>query len=240
MKPENDPQHLADRHWFVSLLAGKGFNRSSPDTFTNGKASIRVDGSKFTAYPGTGHKSWNSDCLDADEATVEMILDQILRMRPFLSDAQLDMERAESERARQAITGIANTIKECPHTQSGVQLRQFLWSLYNSYHLVNLYQMTTALDLKRGTWVAEVFAGAFAGGLKEDDIKQAMHVAGEMERWTATRPTCEAQQHLDEAMRQIEALLRIMPPSHTHTEARMARERLWEAQESLRRAKEPT
>lgn len=61
LHPEMPKVPLADQPWFVTLLAGKGFSRSSPTAFTNGKASIHVDGTKFMADPGTGEKTWNSD-----------------------------------------------------------------------------------------------------------------------------------------------------------------------------------
>ena len=118
-------------------------------------------------------------------------------------------------------------------------LRRFLWSLYNSYHVVNLYHLASVLDSKRAGWVAEVFVGALVGVLGEDDIKRALLVAGELERWDEVRPLDETQKRLDEALDQIEALLGMLPPSRAHAETRSARERLWEAKDALRRAKEP-
>jgi hypothetical protein len=150
----------------------------------------------------------------------------------------LAQECAEEERLERALTGIALTIKEGPDTHSGVQLRRFLWSLFNSYHLVNLWRMTGVLDSKRAAWVSEVFAGALAGILKEDSIKRALVAAGEMDRWEKVQLSDEGNADLDEALRRVEALLRTMPPSRPHTELHRARECLWEAQTALRRTKE--
>jgi hypothetical protein len=58
MQPEMPRQPLAQQPWFVDLLDGKGFYLSSPDTFTNGKASIHVEGTNFSADPGTDDKIW--------------------------------------------------------------------------------------------------------------------------------------------------------------------------------------
>ena len=218
MSPRPDPQPLADQPWFIDLLAAKGFFRSSPTTFSNGKASIQVDGTHFVADPGTGEKSWNSDLADAQPETVKLMLQQILKTRPFLTEADLTQERADQQRIERALTGIAATIKEGPDTGGGVQLRRFLWALYNQHHLVNLWRMTAVLDSKRGGWVSEVFGGAFAGVLKEDDIKRALLAAGEMERWDREQPGTESLEKLDEAERIIAELARRIPPSRAHTE----------------------
>ena len=217
MQPEMSKKPLADQQWFIDLLASKAFFRSSPTTFSNGKASIHVDGSQLLADPGTGDKAWNSNLAQADPATVKLILEQILKTRPFLTDADLAQERSDKQRVERALTGIAATITDGPDTGSGVQLRRFLWALYNQHHLVNLWRMTAVLDSKRGGWVSEVFSGAFAGALKEDDIKRALLAAGEMERWDQVRLDTEALQKLDEAERIISDLVRRTPPSHMHT-----------------------
>ena len=238
MQPEMPQPPLADQPWFIDLLAAKGFYRSSPTTFTNGKASIQVDGTKFMADSGTGDKTWNSDFAQADRETIKLMLQQILKTRPFLTEADLAQERADHQRIERALTGIAATIKEGPDTGSGVQLRRFLWSLYNQHHLVNLWRMTAVLDSKRAGWVSEAFAGAFVGVLKEDDIKRALLAAGEMARWDQVQPSDEHLEKLAEAERHIEAVLRTLPPSNAHTRFHAARKALWDAQDALRRAKE--
>lgn len=70
---------LADQTWFADLLAAKGFSRSSPTAFTNGKASIHVDGANFTADPGTGEKAWHGDLAQANRETVTLMLQQICK-----------------------------------------------------------------------------------------------------------------------------------------------------------------
>ena len=66
MQPEMPKVPLADQPWFIDLLAGKGFFRSSPTTFARGPASIHVEGTKFHADPGTGEKGWSTDLAEAD------------------------------------------------------------------------------------------------------------------------------------------------------------------------------
>lgn len=239
MEPDMPPQPLAERPWFQAFLAEKGFARSSPTTFTRGAASLHIDGTSIHVAPGGGARSWSTNLGDADPMSVKALLEQIFKMRPFLTEDDLARERIGRQSLERALTGIANTIKDAPDTGGGVQLRRFLWSLYNGHHLINLWRMVSVLDSTRAAWVTEVCAGAFDGTLQEDDIKRALLVAGEMQRWDEVRPSDEQRERIEEAVGKVEELLRAMPPSSTHTQLKRALEALLEAQEALRRAKEP-
>ncbi len=239
MQPEMPRQSLADQPWFVEFLAAKGFAKSSPTTFIRGAASLSVDGMLLSADPGNGERGWSTDFGNAGRSSVQLMLEQILKMRPFLTEADLAQEQTARQSLERALTGIANTIKDGPDTGSGVQLRRFLWSLYNQHHLVNLWRLVSVLDSTRSAWVAEVCSGALVGALKEEDIKRALLVAGEIQRWDALRPSDEQAEQIDTAVGKVDELLKAMPPSASHTQLKRAREALWEAQEALRRAKEP-
>jgi hypothetical protein len=198
-----------------------------------------VAGSVVTADPGNGQKTWSTDFKGAERASVKAVLDQILKMRPFLTDHDLAQERKEQERLERALTGIAQTIKDGPDTGGGLQLRRFLWSLYNGHHLVNLWRMTCALDATRGAWLAEVCRGAFVGVLKEDDIKRALLVAGEMQRWDDTTLSDEHERDTADALDKVESALRSLPPCRPHTDLNQAREFLMQAKAALKKAKAP-
>jgi len=123
-----------------------------------------------------------------------------------------------SSRHEQALTKIALCIRDCPDTGGGVQLRRFLWSLYNQHHLLNLWTLVSRLDGERSVLVTEVLTAALVGNLKEDDIKRALLVAGEMARWDETQPSSETQQRLEEAESIVTSLVRSLPPSRAHTD----------------------
>lgn len=229
---------IGSQPWLLDFLAAKGFNRISLDTFSNGKATLKFEGNKFTAHPADAERAWTSDLEDADPATVKILIEQILKMRPFLSDTDLAKQRIQRQRLDDALAGIANTIRDGPDTHSGVQLRRFLWSLYNGHHVVNLWRMTCVLDSQRSDWISEIFAGAFSGPLQEDDIKHALYVAGEMERWEQVHPSADHLDTMREAERAIESVLRTLLPSRAHTELKHARDSLLEARSAIRRAKE--
>ncbi len=225
---------LATETWFIEMLAGKGFAKSSENTFTNGKAQIRVDGTQFIADPGAESTTYKADFRNANRQTVTIMVDQMLKMHAFRSDDDLTQERAEKKSADQALAGIALTIKEGPETGGGMQLRKFLWSLYNMHHVVNLWRLTADLDNERAGWVAEIFAGALNGLIKEKDVKRALEAAGEMKRWDMEQPSDNVLAELQDAENIIVGLMRKAPPSRTHTVLVSLQRRIAEAKQELR------
>ena len=239
MDPVITLKSLATEAWFVEFLAGKGFAKSAENIFTNGKATIRVDGTHFFADPGAESSTYTADFRQADPKTVTFMVEQILKMHAFRTDEELMQERAEKQSVDQALTGIARTIQEGPDTGGGVQLRRFLWSLYNMHHVVNLWRLTAELDSERAGWVAEVFAGAQAGLVKETDLKRALQTAGEMERWEKQQPGAEALAGLQEVEHAVTGLIRKLPPSRGHTVLVSLLGHIAEAQRELRDADGP-
>lgn len=116
-----------------------------------------------------------------------------------------------------ALTRIANGIRENPDTSGGVQLRRFLWSLYNMHHFVNLWTLASRVSGPVTADVAEVMTAALCGGLQEDDIKRALLVAGEMERWDAPGNPDPAEEQLAEVEQILRGLLKSAPPGALHT-----------------------
>ncbi len=136
-------------------------------------------------------------------------------------------------RHEQALTKIAHCIRDCPDTSGGVQLRCFLWSLYNQHHLVNLWTLVSRLDSERSALVNEVITAALVGNLKEDDIKRALLVAGEMRRWDEVQSSSETLQRLEEAESLVAGLVRAFPPSRAHTELASLLRRLADVRNEL-------
>ena len=128
----------------------------------------------------------------------------------------------ESSRFKQSITQIASLIRDSPDSSGGVQLRRFLWSLYNMHHMVNLWDFASRVGCEFAEPVAEILRAALAGELCEDDVKQGLLLAGEMERWDETSPSRDICDCIEDAERYLHSALRRTPPCHEHTElARM-------------------
>lgn len=117
-----------------------------------------------------------------------------------------------------ALMQIARGIRENPDTGGGVQLRRFLWSLYNQHHLVNLWTLVSRLDHEHSVLVKDVMTAALVGTLQESDIKRALVAAGEMDRWDTTQPSDETRNRLDEVRGTLESMVRTQPPGPAHTD----------------------
>ena len=218
MELQTSKPRLAAQNWFIAFLATKGFQPTLPDTFSNGKATIQVRGNRLIADPGNGDKRWESAVVDAGETAITLVVGQLLKLPSFRTEGDRAREQAERQHLEQALDGIAASIKEGPDTGGGVQLRRFLWSLYNQHHLVNLWRMTASLDSQHAAWASQVFAGALTGLLKEDDLKQALTASGEMRRWDSERPGTDALRKLEDAEHLVSGLAQATLPSRSHTE----------------------
>jgi hypothetical protein len=84
--------------------------------------------------------------------------------------------------------------------------------------VVNLWTLVSRLDGERSALVSEVLTAALVGNLKEDDIKRALLVAGEMARWDETQPTSETRRRLEESENIVVGLARSLPPCRAHTD----------------------
>lgn len=141
-------------------------------------------------------------------------------------------------RHEEALTKIAQCIRECPDTGGGVQLRRLLWSLYNQHHVVNLWTLGNRLDSDRKALASEVLAAALVGNLTEKQLKHALVLAGEMARWEETQPGSEAEQRLDEVEGMISALVRSVPPCRAHTDLVLLQRRIVEVKSDWRLARQ--
>jgi hypothetical protein len=121
-------------------------------------------------------------------------------------------------RFQQAITEIALLIRDPPDTSGGIQLRRFLWSLYNMHHLVNLWDLASRVGGELAESVSEIIRAALAGELRESDVKQGLVLAGEMERWDAVATSGDVLECVDDFERALISAVRRIPPSQEHTE----------------------
>lgn len=121
-------------------------------------------------------------------------------------------------RSQLAITEIALLIRESPDTSGGVQLRRFLWSLYNMHHLVNLWDLASRVGGELAEPVSEIIRAALAGELCESDVKHGLVLAGEMERWDAVAPSGDLLEIVEDAERSLISAVRRIPPCQEHTE----------------------
>jgi hypothetical protein len=237
MMPNLQPRHLATEPWLTEFLADLGFHPTTPDSFSNGRATLRFDRGQLLALPAEGSRGWRSDLTAAEPETVRQLLTHLLAAPGFQSQAQLDQHAAREHTLGQALTSLAASIREGPETHSGQQLRRFLWSLYNGHHVLNLWSLKGVLDSQRAEWVGEVFKGWLQGFISEDALRQALTAAGELERWDTVTLTRPQEDRITAVARELESLLKAVAPGQPHTELRRVHGLLLDARAELNRVR---
>ena len=212
MEADFSKNHPPELLALSGLLAARGFERTTEGTFTNGRATIRLDECEFVATPGNGDKSWRADIRNATPAAFAQLLGIILAAPSFLSQAELDRLEVRRHAAEAALDFLAESIRENPDTHSGQHLRRFVWSLFNGHHALNLWRMKDVLDSQHNASVREVFAAWIDGQLSEDAIRNALFASGEMDRWDTVRLLAPDRKRLVDAFDAVTDLLNSIPP----------------------------
>ena len=213
MAPELAPPSLADQPWFAEFLESRGFRKTAPATFSNGRASVRVDGPTLYAVPGDdGKKVWRTQVKETPPEAIRQLLTVVLSAPSFLSQAELDQRMACQRQAVDALGDIANTIRENPDSPAGQQLRRFVWSIYNQHHGVNLWRMKEELSPQQKGWVVVVMTTWAEGYVSEDAIRSALTASGEMDRWETVRLRASEERRLVDAIDAVSDLLNSVSP----------------------------
>ncbi len=237
MAPEIARLSLADQPWFKEFLGDRGFQRSAPGTFTNGRATVRVEGSILYAIPGDGSKPWRSDLNEAPTEAIRQLLKVVLAAPAFLSQGELDHRATLQHAAEEALQNIATSIREHPDTHSGQHLRRFVWSIWNGHHALNLWRMKDVLDSQHNGWATEVFTAWMQGFVSETAIRTALLDAGEMDRWDSVRLRVPEQRRVADALDAVTDLINTTPPGAPSRELTQANGLLRQVLDLLRDAK---
>jgi hypothetical protein len=238
MAPELSRPKLVDQPWLSEFLTGKGFNRTSPASFGNGRATLEFDGSTLVAIPGDGTKAWRSDLKEVPGEAIRAMLDTFLNAPSFLPQAELDRRAGRQHAAELSLQTITGNIRDFPETHSGQQLRRFLWSLYNGYHVVNLWKLKGVLDGQNNRAVTEVLSAWMEGQVPESSLRRALTDSGEMARWDSVQLTAPEQRRVEEAREAVNNVLRSTPPGNPQTHLAKADGLLEEVLDHLRQADE--
>lgn len=99
-------------------------------------------------------------------------------------------ERRESIPADQLQAALATITDALTHhwsTGVGTRLRRFIWSLWNDWHLVNLFELCSGLDYLLGDAAVVIFRAQMVGALTEDHKRTVLKLSGELARWEEAR-----------------------------------------------------
>lgn len=104
----------------------------------------------------------------------------------FARDMRRVQERKKSvspEKLREALEAITDYLATGWSTGGGRRLRQFIWSLWNGHHLINLYDLSSGLDGRLTDAVIVVFRAAMVDALSDDQKRRVLKESGEFARW---------------------------------------------------------
>ena len=111
-------------------------------------------------------------------------------LNEFAREMQRVKERKESvppDKLNEALETITDYLKTGWSTGGGRRLRQFVWSLWNGFHLLNLYDLSSGLDVRLTDAVIVVFNAAMVDALTEDQKRRMLKESGEFARWEQAR-----------------------------------------------------
>jgi hypothetical protein len=106
-----------------------------------------------------------------------------------LNAMEASYKRAEERKASIPWKDIDHALKrvmECLRdhdTHSTVQLKRFIWCLWNGHHIVNLYNLGRPLDDDNSDAVATIFTAYMRGMLSEEHLRWVLKESGEMRRF---------------------------------------------------------
>lgn len=90
-----------------------------------------------------------------------------------------------------ALETITDYLKTGWSTGGGRRLRQFVWSLWNGHHLINLFDLSSGLDNRLTDAAIIVFRAAMLDALGEQQKRGVLEKSGEFARWEAG-PRCNS------------------------------------------------
>ena len=111
-------------------------------------------------------------------------------LKSYAREMQRSEERRDAispEKLDEALQTIASYLKTGWSTGGGRRLRQFIWSLWNRYHSLNLCDLSSGLDGRRTEAVIVIFQAAMMGALSEDQKRRVLEESGEFARWEQAR-----------------------------------------------------
>jgi len=146
---------------------------------------VHFEGTRLVAIPGDGSRTWRSEVGSVPPEGVVALLDAFLTTPPFLSQQEIDRRLARTHAAKIALDRIVEIIREAPDAAPSLELRRFLWSLFNGRHLLNLWRLRHALDRQQSGWATEVLTAWMNGHVSEEHLRRALTDSGEMERCDA-------------------------------------------------------
>lgn len=114
------------------------------------------------------------------EQEKQSALDELTRHMNAVQKRRDSIPRDELLSALETIT---HALSQHWSTGGGTRLRRFVWSLWNGWHLLNLFDLCAGLDCELGDAVIVVFRAQMVGALTEEHKRRVLTQSGEFDRW---------------------------------------------------------
>jgi hypothetical protein len=126
-----------------------------------------------------------SDPIDfPNEADKEAALDEF---HTAVRASEARLKSVSREELDAALSTLTEYFRTSWSTGGCRRLRHFVWSLWNGWHLVNLFDLSHGLDGVLTDAVITLFRAAMVGALTEDHLRCLLTESGEMRRWKEGR-----------------------------------------------------
>jgi hypothetical protein len=112
MAPEIARPPLTEQPWLREFLETRGFERTAPASFTNGRATVRLEGNALIAIPCDSTKAWRTEIKDAQPEAICYLLTHVLAAPSFQSQAELDLRATRQCTAEKALQNLATSIRK--------------------------------------------------------------------------------------------------------------------------------
>lgn len=114
----------------------------------------------------------------------QMALDELSR---HMSAIKVRRDALSDDELRRALDTITEALRHHWSTGGGTRVRRFIWSLWNDWHLVNLFDLCAGLDHNLGDAVIVIFRAQMVGALTEEHKRGVLKNSGEFARWEEAR-----------------------------------------------------
>jgi hypothetical protein len=122
-------------------------------------------------------------------------------LKAEMKEAKDQRHSISPEQVETAIVTAVETLRTEWTTGGGRRLQQFVWSLWNGYHFINLFELSHGLDVRLTDAVIVLFRAAMVDLLTEKQKRRILVESGEMRRWEeAARRTPEDEEVLYPAL----------------------------------------
>jgi hypothetical protein len=107
----------------------------------------------------------------------------VAELKRQMSEVRALRQSVSVDELENAITRIAAFLQTSSDTGGGRRLQQFVWSLWNTDHLINLYDLASYPIAPLTEAVITMFRAAMVGVLTEDQKRRLLTDSGELARW---------------------------------------------------------